>query len=114
MRVFAETIFGTPFEPDAVITEGRLHATEIVPTTDRDDRRARPDEEIPPAASVAAVERERVEPDANEPESWRKHAVRRRSRGHAVQRQISRRTMSGGWRSQVLRRLGDLLDERAS
>lgn len=59
LRNFAETVFGTPFEPDAVITENRLDAADVVPDVDF----SLP---IPDVMSVNLLPR----PDATRPDSW--------------------------------------------
>jgi len=59
LREFARTIFGTPFDDDAVITEERLAADDIVGEIDFELQ-------IPDVYAVLAT----PEPTADDPESW--------------------------------------------
>ncbi|MFC4003746.1 DEAD/DEAH box helicase [Prauserella oleivorans] len=59
LRAFAETVFGTPFPPESVITEDRLNAADVVSDVDF----AAP---IPDVVTVNHVAR----PHAERPDSW--------------------------------------------
>ncbi|WP_007024511.1 DEAD/DEAH box helicase, partial [Saccharomonospora iraqiensis] len=56
---FAATVFGRPFPPEAVVTEDRQDATDIVPDVDHE-------QETPNVVAVTTV----AEPDATRPDSW--------------------------------------------
>ncbi len=59
LRAFAETVFGTPFPPEAVISEKRLEAADVVPDVDFELP-------VPDVRAVAGLER----PTAEKKGSW--------------------------------------------